>query len=393
MKDRIGIYALWELGWDGTTLSGLHCHIRYVRHFLNHVSKLKLFTSINNNRTAQDDCISHPNLEVVPVPWESFVGAWINLPKVFDVFAANLDGIDALYIRLFDPCGWMLRPLCIRRKIGVVFHIVGDPIAGIYERSDWSRSGKWFRRLLFLPEELLTWNAVRSQVLLFSGSDLKQRYAVRGNHGEVIIDSVLEESDFSYPKYSTANDCTTVLFVGFLRPPKRVEFLVEAVGMLISENRNIKLRIVGSGEEQYVTYLKSLVREGNLSKSVEFVGYLPMGDDLNKEYRTADIFAFPSATEGAARSLLEAAANSLPIITTNVGSARDLFVDGESALIIPPNDPVEIAIALRRYIEDPALRKKCMQNARLSAGGRDVNRHVTVILEYLNKASEIARSA
>jgi glycosyltransferase involved in cell wall biosynthesis len=118
-----------------------------------------------------------------------------------------------------------------------------------------------------------------------------------------------------------------------------------------------------------------------------------MGDDLNKEYRTADIFAFPSATEGAACSLLEAAANSLPIITTNVGSARDLFVDGESALIIPPNDPVEIAIALRRYIEDPALRKKCMQNARLSAGGRDVNRHVTVILEYLNKASEIARSA
>ncbi|AFM27195.1 glycosyltransferase [Desulfomonile tiedjei DSM 6799] len=392
MKDRIGIYALWDLNWDGTTLAGLHCHIRYIRHFLNHVSKLKLFTSINGNRSDQDDCISHPNLEVIPVPWGSFTGAWTHLPKVFSVFSANLDNIDALYIRLFDPCAWMLGPLCNRRKIGTVFHIVGDPIAGIYERSDWSGPGKLFRRILFLPEELLTWNAVQSQVLLFSGSDLKQRYAVRGSHGEVIIDSVLEESDFSYPKGNSLHGCTTVLFVGFLRPPKRVEFLIEAVGMLISEDRNIKLRIVGSGEERYVTYLKSLVSERNLSKSVEFIGYLPMGDGLNKEYRTADIFAFPSATEGAARSLLEAAANSLPIITTNVGSARDLFIDGESALIVPPNDPVEIAIALRRFIEDPALRKKCMENARRSAGGRSVRTHVKVILEYLNRASEIARS-
>jgi len=53
----------------------------------------------------------------------------------------------------------------------------------------------------------------------------------------------------------------------------------------------------------------------------------------------------------------------VPVITANTPAARELLVDDESALLVPPGDPEALAAAVRRLAEDPALAR------RLAEGG------------------------
>jgi glycosyltransferase involved in cell wall biosynthesis len=69
--------------------------------------------------------------------------------------------------------------------------------------------------------------------------------------------------------------------------------------------------------------------------------------------------AIPAAVFGAL-------ATGAPVVTADTAAARELLVDGESALLVPPGDPAALADALRRLLGDEELR------TRLAAGGREV---------------------
>jgi glycosyltransferase involved in cell wall biosynthesis len=63
--------------------------------------------------------------------------------------------------------------------------------------------------------------------------------------------------------------------------------------------------------------------------------------------------------------VFEALATGAPLVTADTGAARELLTDGESALLVPPGDPVALAAALRRLAGDETLR------ARIAARGRE----------------------
>lgn len=68
-----------------------------------------------------------------------------------------------------------------------------------------------------------------------------------------------------------------------------------------------------------------------------------------------DIFALPSDTEGLSYVILEAMSQSRPVVATSVGGIRDSTVDGETAILVPPRDPVALANALSVLLADPGL--------------------------------------
>ncbi len=69
--------------------------------------------------------------------------------------------------------------------------------------------------------------------------------------------------------------------------------------------------------------------------------------------------------EGLPTALLEAAACERPIVTTDVPGCREVVLDGETGLLVPPNDPAALAAAVERLLDDPGLRRKLAKNARL----------------------------
>jgi glycosyltransferase involved in cell wall biosynthesis len=86
--------------------------------------------------------------------------------------------------------------------------------------------------------------------------------------------------------------------------------------------------------------------------------------------QAADVFVFPSETEGLPNSLIEASLAGLPIAACRVSGVVDVVSDGESALLVPSRNPVELAAAVRMLLADKALARRLGAAAQRSAASR-----------------------
>ncbi len=392
---KIGIYAWWNVIQHGRTITAQGAHTVYLRHFLDLTDGVRLFTTATDTANeVNKENLSDSRLDVINIPWNSWQGAWLHMKQLNNLLSTNTQGLDAIYVRLFDPCAWLLSPICRSQAIGLIYHIIGDPIAGIFRRSDWSLPGKIIRRLMFWPEEQLVLKAARRHCTLINGSELTEIYSRKGLNAETVISSTLDDSDFFLREDTCTKEHAVILYVGFLRPAKRLDVLIDAVSLLVIEGRKIILRVVGPG--QYVGFPEKLKRQAlnqGLNGRIVFTGYVPLGYRLNAEYRAADILAFPSVTEGSPRVLLESAANSLPIVTTNVGSVNDLFVDGQSAIIVPRGNAEAMARGIARYLDEPNLRKRCIINARKIARKHKAKSFISHIIDRLEENAKSVNSS
>jgi glycosyltransferase involved in cell wall biosynthesis len=82
-------------------------------------------------------------------------------------------------------------------------------------------------------------------------------------------------------------------------------------------------------------------------------------EELAQRYVDADVFALLSRHEPWGVVVNEAAASGLPLVLSDrVGAAYDLLRDGENGFLVPANDPVAAADALRRLAGDAGLRRR-----------------------------------
>jgi glycosyltransferase involved in cell wall biosynthesis len=103
--------------------------------------------------------------------------------------------------------------------------------------------------------------------------------------------------------------------------------------------------------------IKKWVDEG----IVEWPGHV---SDIRDWFQKSSVFVLPSYREGVPRSTQEAMAMSRPVITTDVPGCRETVVDGFNGFLIPPRDPEALAIAMVRFVKEPALIIKMGNNSR-----------------------------
>ena len=148
---------------------------------------------------------------------------------------------------------------------------------------------------------------------------------------------------------------THALFVGKLIPLHGVETILEAARLA----PELPFRVVGTGQ------LDGLLakRPANV-EWVPWVEYERLAGELHGAGAALGIFG---TSEKAARVIpnkaFQAIACATPLITADTPAARELLVDGESALLVPPGDAHALADALRRLASNDALR------ARIATGG------------------------
>lgn len=94
----------------------------------------------------------------------------------------------------------------------------------------------------------------------------------------------------------------------------------------------------------------------------EKLGQIPTSN-MASLYDRHDIFLWPSLREGYGLPPLEAMARGLAVATTDNGGSREFAIDGETALVSPPENPEALAANILRLAKDPALRKNLADNA------------------------------
>jgi len=137
--------------------------------------------------------------------------------------------------------------------------------------------------------------------------------------------------------------------------------LADAAAQLRKSGDDVLVRLAGTGPA--TPDVKARVRELKLDGSWEFVGAYDGAVGCSAFMRTLDVFVLPSFAEGTSKSVIEAMAHGLPIITTNVGGSPDLLTP-DAGILIPPGDSAALADAMQRLALDPALRKRMGQAAR-----------------------------
>lgn len=163
---------------------------------------------------------------------------------------------------------------------------------------------------------------------------------------------------------SKYGDKKILLTVGQLRPRKGQDVVIRSLAILKQKRNDFHYLIVGEGT--FLNFLKELVSRNNLEENVSFMGSAE-GENLVKCFQACNIYIHTSRLinwkfEGFGIVYLEASACGKPIIASDAGGIRDAVLDGQTGLVVPPDDPVETAKAIEKLLDNPELAEKLGQN-------------------------------
>ena len=151
-----------------------------------------------------------------------------------------------------------------------------------------------------------------------------------------------------------------LMFAGGDWERKGVRYIVEALPLL--SKRNVKLIIIGSGDEKFYGQLAELKRVRDR------IIFVPHSSNLWEYYAASDIFVLPTIYEPFGLVIVEAMASGLPVITSRVAGAADLIIDGVNGLLLrSPSDVSDLATKIELLLSNAGLRKTMGERARETA--------------------------
>jgi len=156
-----------------------------------------------------------------------------------------------------------------------------------------------------------------------------------------------------------------ILAVGRMVPRKCFEVLLQAVAYL-KRHDSPEFKVIIVGEGPLKPRLMRISRTLGVDEIISFVGQI---DDalLRQYYMASDVFVLPSRYEGHPMTLLEAMANSVCCIATDIPAVRNTLTPNVDSLLFPVGNYSKLAEILRTLVQDKRLRQKLASAARTKA--------------------------
>lgn len=165
-------------------------------------------------------------------------------------------------------------------------------------------------------------------------------------------------------------DAPYLLTVARLVPHKGQDVALRAVAALAAEMPALRYVIVGEGPDE--ARLREMATTLGVSARVVFAGAL-RDDLLPAVYAGASVYVGlsrlrpPVNVEGFGLSFVEAAASGVPSVAGDSGGVRSAVLDGETGIVVAPEDDARVAGAIRRLLNDDPLRRRMGAAARMAA--------------------------
>jgi glycosyltransferase involved in cell wall biosynthesis len=164
------------------------------------------------------------------------------------------------------------------------------------------------------------------------------------------------------PRRPVANAPLRVLLAARLLWDKGLAEYAEAARRLRAEGRTIRFLLAGAPDPGNPACVDAAVIERwHAAGDIEWLGHV---EDVPALLRDIDAAVLPSYREGLPRSLIEAAACGLALVTTDVPGCRDVVRDGIDGLLVPVRDAAALAQAIARLDGDRALLQRLGDAAR-----------------------------
>ena len=290
---------------------------------------------------------------------------------------------DLLYIFNLNGLSAQVLPNIQRMKIAKIFDVGDDWLIRRKDRNrkvleDWDKPSNK-RRFLLIKKSLcklmrfrigINWQDIGKERIIFISEDLRRRHVKAGlgvNNSKVIYNAVELELFRPAPE-KFLEERINLLYVGQVEQRKGVHVVIEALGYLAKEMNDhyFSLDVVGGNENQeYGERLKNLIVKNHLEDCVRFHGHIDRAKAI-AFYKETDIFIFSSHFEGEGfgRTIIEAMAVGVPVVSTLVGGTKDYLQDRVNSLIFPVEDSQTLAEKIRELVQNNELRKSIAAEAR-----------------------------
>jgi L-malate glycosyltransferase len=154
-------------------------------------------------------------------------------------------------------------------------------------------------------------------------------------------------------KLGIPQDAFVVGIVANLRPVKRIDIFIRAARRVKEQLPHAKFIVIGGTSDSAMEdKLKGLVAEHGLEGELQFLG---IRHDVENLLKTMDVAVLTSESESFSNSVVEYLASGLPVVSTDVGGAREAIVNGNNGYIVPVNDFQEIAAKILAISRDHAM--------------------------------------
>ena len=281
------------------------------------------------------------------------------------------------YIAFFFYVPWMLRRYHIDAVLHVVwitslishiwFWLIPVPyfvsVHGTEIRDD-KRS--WRRRL---KSYLRGWRIVslRKAKGIFPVSNysahLVRSLGIEQNRIKVLLNGVNTQHYLPAANNQKKNKQQKLLTVARLDLNKGHDYVLKALAILKKQGFTPNYTIVGQGPEEM--RLRKMVQALGLENQVVFTGFIP-DNQLPAIYTSCDIYVMASReipgrldlVEGFGISFLEASASGLPVAAGDSGGISDAVQHGRTGLLVDPDNPEDIASAIKRLLTDSNLARR-----------------------------------
>ena len=278
--------------------------------------------------------------------------------------------------------GLMQRLAKARGRRTIVFWRGWEP--ALAKRIDASGGG-WFRWLYGRTDAFV--------VLANEFRDSLERWGMQQPiHSEVTVidDAQLAQIDVAaLIERRLATRPRKILFLARLLRPKGIHEMLAAIARLNREaaggDTRAEVHLVVAGDGPELEPARRFAAEQSLA-NVEFLGQVS-GDAKWRLLKEASVLCLPSKHgEGMPNSVVEAMAFGLPIVTTRVGGIADFFRDGVHGYAVAGAHPADIAMALRKLLDDDALYRSVAQNNHAFARDRFLASSAAARIEAIYRA-------
>lgn len=222
---------------------------------------------------------------------------------------------------------------------------------------------------------------------IYTKKDIVSNFGINPNKISVIYHGFDDElyKPRLYPKKEEED--LYILSIGRLEYKKNIIGLIESYDILRREPK-VKHKLVlagkpGYGYEKYLEIKKTLPE--NVQKDIIELGYVG-NKELSGWMKNADIFFFPSLFEGFGFPVIEAMASGIPVVASKTTSIPE--VAGSAAMLVNPNKPFDMAVALSKLINDKKLYKTFVSKGKVRANLFSWEKSASQTLEVLRNVVE-----
>lgn len=164
----------------------------------------------------------------------------------------------------------------------------------------------------------------------------------------VVIPNPISELYIENYKEEVSENPKEFIAVGRIVPQKNYKMMIKAFADVCLDNKELRLRIFGTGDENYIAEIKEYISKLHMQDNILLMGRT---GHIEKEYKKSAIFLLTSDYEGLPNALAEAMASQLLCISTDcVTGPKDLIDNGENGFLVPVGDYIKLAEVIRHVL-------------------------------------------